>query len=151
MENRAYFFTNMYISDIQRGIQSAHCISDMHVKYKNHGNDLLDKWAKYDKTMIVLNGGYSSHLKELCEIFCKNKIFPWKYFQESEEALDGALTCVGIILPEYIYESSQLYRTLSDEDRFEMLRCDIGYKGDMYENTQLVSWLIENLGNYRLA
>ena len=30
---RAYFFGNMYLSSIQQGIQAAHCLGEMFLKY----------------------------------------------------------------------------------------------------------------------
>ena len=54
------------------------------------------------------NGGYSSHLKDLCRLFDDQTKYPWAYFKESQAALDGALTCVGIILPDHIYETAKL-------------------------------------------
>lgn len=142
-EFRAYFFTNMYISDIQRGIQTAHCATTLYMKYPV--NRLLSTWASIDKTMIVLNGGYSSHLHELIYLFKDQVKYPWAYFKESQAALDGALTCVGIILPDYIYESTKLKDIKLD------------YSNIMYDNilhdcdNNIDRWLIDNLGNYRLA
>lgn len=155
MEYRAYFFTNMYISDIQRGIQTAHCISDMHTKYQLESNDcskILNKWSEYDKTMIVLNGGYSSHLKDIMSIFDDQNELPWDSFYESMEALDGTLTCVGIIIPEYIYETAKMFKDMTEEGQNTLLSNDnINFNEKSYKNTFIISWLIENLSNYRLA
>lgn len=142
-EYRAYFFTNMYISDIQRGIQTAHCTSALHMKYPV--NKLLSIWANVDKTMIVLNGGYSSHLKDLCRLFDDQTKYPWAYFKESQAALDGALTCVGIILPDHIYETAKL--TDIGKNYVAIDHNEIIYNCD---NT-IDRWLIDNLSNYRLA
>jgi len=153
-EHRAYFFTNMYISDIQRGIQTAHCISDMHMKYKYHSDvniKIVDHWANHDKTMIVLNGGYSSHLMELVSIFSDQYDLPWEAFFESAEALGGALTCVGIIIPDYIYETAKLLRNMSESELNDITFGDIVYDGKSYKTTPLTIWLLENLSNYRLA
>ena len=154
MESRAYFFTNMYISDIQRGIQTAHCISDMHMKYSVHDESestkLLADWATHNKTMIVLNGGYSSHLLKLSDVFNQGD-FPWEIFYESDDALNGALTCIGIIIPEYIYELSKDFHKLDKTEQFNTLFNMIEYNGEYYDQTPLTHWLIENLSNYRLA
>ena len=111
---RAYFLTNMYLSSIQNGIQPAHCLGNMFVKYRNTAinemnpqdkRDSLYDWAENHKTMIVLNGGYSSVIRDLCLFLSDDQNpYPWDYFCESEEALDKALTCAGIVLPERIYE-----------------------------------------------
>lgn len=157
MEYRAYFFTNMYISDIQRGIQTAHCISDMHMKYSYHSDmniKIVNHWANIDKTMIVLNGGYSSHLTELISMFGDQYDLPWEAFFESAEALGGALTCVGIIIPDIVYNMAQRFRNnlLPDyTDSDIILSKVVGEDTIKCPNNELNRWLIENLSNYRLA
>ena len=37
--------------------------------------------------------------------------FPWSFFNESEEALEGVTTSVGIIFPPKIYETASFIRT----------------------------------------
>lgn len=115
---RAYFFGNTYMSSIQQGIQSAHTVVEMFNKYTPSFNgdpcyafNLLDNWAREHKTMILLNGGYSSSIRELAKFFdSSDNPYPWATFCEGEDALDGALTCAGIILPERIYELAALIR-----------------------------------------
>jgi len=105
----------MYLSPIQRGIQSAHVTHDLFVKYNEYIDfemkEQLFDWAENHKTMIVLNGGYSSTLTALNDMFDDSRNpYPFTHFNESEEALCGALTCVGIVLPEKIYETAALIR-----------------------------------------
>ena len=130
---RAYFFGNMYLSSIQQGIQAHHTTSELFIKYReidlydyaestgdNPPKQLADRaaqadtlyeWARNHKTSILLNGGYSATLRELVAIFGnRQNPYPWAFFNESDEALDGALTCVGIILPEKIYETAKALR-----------------------------------------
>ena len=65
---RAYFFTNRYLSSIQHGIQTAHCVAELFVKYNHEvfSNTVQDgqlySWAENDKTIIVLNGGSNEDL-----------------------------------------------------------------------------------------
>lgn len=115
---RAYFFGNMYLSSIQQGIQAAHVIAEMSVKYygamdggDSTGNSFYE-WASFHKTMILLNGGYSKTIRELVTFFdhAENP-YPWEQFHEGEDALDSALTSVGIILPEKIYEGASQLRS----------------------------------------
>lgn len=114
---RAYFFGNMYLSPIQQGIQAAHVVTKMFV---NHGHRppnesspdereahyMLMDWARMGVTKILLNGGYQSNLEVIHQ--CFEKIapmlgLPFAKFHEEQEALNGALTCVGIVVPEEIY------------------------------------------------
>ena len=113
---RAYFFGNMYLSSIQQGIQAAHVTHELFLKYDNIAagsfatTELYD-WAKLHKTMILLNGGYSENLRELIAMFdTRENPYPWAHFNEGEDSLDGALTCVGIILPEKIYVTADALR-----------------------------------------
>jgi hypothetical protein len=114
MELRAYYFGNMYLSSIQQGIQAAHVTAEMFTKYSCDEvtmDSMLWNWARQDKTMILLNAGYSEELHDLKTVFNHHSNpYPWEYFNEGDDALDGALTCVGIILPEKIYKMSAAIR-----------------------------------------
>lgn len=110
---RAYFFTNMYISSLQCGLQSQHCTAALFVRYNNEGNkkDILYDWATNHKTTIILNGGPSVELQNLTTAFNTGaNPYPWESFNESVDALGGIMTCVGIILPPRIYELAALVR-----------------------------------------
>jgi len=105
---RAYSFTNFYLSSIQQGIQPAHAIVEMFVKYKNHVQESkhLFDWATNHKTMICLNGGTSADIRDLYfELIhvAEALQLPYSPFNEDEASLDGALTSVAIIVPEKIY------------------------------------------------
>jgi len=113
---RFYSFSNMYLSSIQVGLQSAHVISDMFVKYNiafhQEKTEILYDWAKNHKTMILLNGGYGDNIRNLLvDLDDPQNPYPWTDFCESHEALDGALTCAGIVLPEKIYEGAAVLRS----------------------------------------
>lgn len=121
---RAYFFGNMYLSSIQQGIQAQHCTGELSVRYNPtlaaDGKYYCEEPQKYamlmdykenHKTSILLNGGYSENLNRLTDLFAvEENPYPWAFFHESDEALEGALTCVGIILPEAIYETAAFVR-----------------------------------------
>ena len=101
---RAYFLTNMYLSSIQHGIQAAHCLQEINTKYKGGTDQALTlfDWAEDHKTMYVLNGGTSEQMHEILNFFRhESNNLPWHYFHEP--SLDNALTCIGIIVPEEIY------------------------------------------------
>jgi hypothetical protein len=116
MDNtRCYHFNNFYFAGLHAGIQSHHSFMEIFNKHNDDNKDhsfqldLTRKWAKSDKTVIVLNGGMQMHLEEL-EAFLNhddNK-YPWAAFRESKEAANSALTNVGIILPDYIFKMSRV-------------------------------------------
>ena len=115
---RLYSFCNFYISQIQGGIQTAHLVHELFNKYgtvdNSKGFSQLDKWSRNHKTIIVLNGGPNEYLRsrwmmfqrELSavedEIKCK---LPWSSFNEDEFSLGGVMTCVGVVLPECIFDA----------------------------------------------
>ena len=102
---RAYFLTNMYLSSIQHGIQAAHCLQEINNKYQDPTDEHLQllEWATDHKTIIVLNGGTSEYMDYLLQLFNhKSNNFPWAYF--NEPSIHNALTCIGIIVPDSVYE-----------------------------------------------
>lgn len=116
----AYFFGNMYISQIAHGIQAAHVVTKMFAKYgREHeggasiAGDVLYDWADVGVTKILLNGGYQSNLADVHSIFeivCPRLGLPFAKFHEEEAALNGALTSVGVVVPAEIYD---LYKGVS--------------------------------------
>lgn len=105
---RLYTFTNMYLSDIQKGIQTAHLVHELMLGKSD--DSMTVEWATNHKTIIVLNGGFSSNLDALMNVLGQTG-YEVAEFTESQEALGGALTVVGVVLPEKIYALSQYART----------------------------------------
>jgi hypothetical protein len=104
---RSYFFGNMYLSSIQQGIQAAHVVHDMFVKYQIESEQkrTLFDWATNRKTMILLNAGYADEILKLQEFFrSAENPYPWATFHEEGASLNFAATSVGIVLPEKIYD-----------------------------------------------
>lgn len=107
---RGYFFGNMYLSPIAHGIQAAHVVTKLFVKYPWSYNDLnstiyecdvLYAWGDEHVTKILLNGGYQSNLQTIYDIFeivCPVLKLPYAKFHEEVDALNGALTSVGVIV-----------------------------------------------------
>lgn len=112
---KCYHFQNYYLASTQAGLQSAHSQHRFTRKYYiQEQNDPkakkeLEKWIMDYETIIVLNGGGHQNLVDL-ETFLKThaKEFAWTSFRESQEALNGSMTNVAIILPDYIYENREL-------------------------------------------
>lgn len=156
---RAYFFGNMYLSSIQQGIQAQHTTAELFLKYphkvslSSDPTSYLYDWAKNHKTSILLNGGYSETLRELIARFeSSQNPFPWAFFNESEDALDGALTCVGIVLPASIYETAAAIR---DNDELDAVIREFGgwapEEGEPYTISKWKYELCVELNKYGLA
>lgn len=127
---RYYGFTNMYLSAVQVGVQNFHCVVDMGREYddpeliKQGDLSCMDyvEWADNHKTVVYLNGGNQTSLIELCDFFDNAaNSYAWGFFREDEESLNDCMTCVGIILPERIYETAKLLR----EDKTGLLQATI--------------------------
>jgi hypothetical protein len=118
---RLYAYTNMYTEGIHAGIQTAHALGELNTKYADLETPegarahikLLD-WQKNHKTIYIYNGGLAdmlwSRYKALREFANKFEL-PIARFYESKEALNGALTCVAIVVPEQYYRSHLIPRT----------------------------------------
>lgn len=125
---RCYHACNFYLAGIHAGIQTAHTQHELAIKYLastpyrnlvadeslNEYGARLDlhtdakadyiNWANNHKTLILLNGGMASHLIELETFLTENShAYAWASFREEEAALNGAITNVGIVLPEHMY------------------------------------------------
>ena len=112
--SRAYYFGNMYLSSIQQGIQALHCTSEMYLRYSREDSiahkDLFN-WGKNDKTVVLLNGGDHSALIKIQEyVDSTDNPYAWADWCEGDPDLNGAMTCVGIILPPRIFESAKEMR-----------------------------------------
>jgi hypothetical protein len=116
-ELRLYSFVNYYLSDLQRGLQTAHLVSEIFTKYIFCNDDIatvLDKWACEDKTIIILNGGNCEELSYKFNIINKVRGYPYAMFCEDMNSLYGALTCVGLIFPQFSKEDLEFYSDVPD-------------------------------------
>lgn len=100
---RAYFFGNMYLSGIQHGIQAAHVVTKMMTTYNDDTPErtVILEWATECMTKDLRVGGYQSTLNTIHEILSKTCPVigvPFSKFHEETDALNGALTSVGVIL-----------------------------------------------------
>lgn len=108
---RCYHINNFYLAGIHAGIQSAHAQHEMAIKYLDDYSGASSQakadylsWAKLHKTIIVLNGGMQSDLQSFKELLeNSDNPYAWSAFHESEESLNGALTNLGLVLPESMY------------------------------------------------
>lgn len=105
---RFYSFVNgLYMSPLQHGLQTAHCIAEM----SQLKDSVFDEWASNHKTIVILNAINVAGLLELEKTFATMDIpYPVASFREDEASLNGAITSVGVVLPEEIYESARLVR-----------------------------------------
>lgn len=161
---RLYSFTNMYLSSLQVGLQTGHCVADMFIKYHKSPSiahkTLLD-WAEDHKTMILLNAGYAAAIQELISFFDSiEHQYPHGYFMESKEALEGVTTCVSIVLPAKIYDTAFALRKARNKWEDVIIGVDTDGNNivmvidDCNSTWTLSPWeceLIERLNTFNLA
>jgi len=116
IELRFYCFVNFYLSSIQQGIQTGHAAVDLVRKYALDGEEdpsveelrraaVVVDWADNHKTFIILNGGDNDGISHAQNIISATDL-PWAKFHESEGALDGLRTCVGAVIPDFIFNAT---------------------------------------------
>lgn len=114
---RFYAFTNYYLSSLQKGLQAQHATAEMFVDYGDlawhPAGVVLDKWAEEHKTTIILNGGNSADLTTLYQelaVIGNELDLPVSCFEEDKQSLNGAMTCVAIVVPENVYSAASAIR-----------------------------------------
>ena len=129
-EYRFYSFVNFYLSQIQQGIQTGHASVELLVKYAVDADFLpnpkyqeklptweagamVGEWAQNHKTYIILNGGDADGVDNAHAIIASTDL-PFCEFYESAGALRGLKTCVGAVIPDFIFNAQ--YDYLSSRD-----------------------------------
>ena len=103
---RMYFFVNMYLSSIQKGIQAGHAAERYAYSF-----GLTEQYKDYIEnygTWIVLNGGSSTHavsfetgsMNKISQVLIDNKI---NYASFTEPFLEDCLTAICFLAPEQVY------------------------------------------------
>ena len=123
---RFYAVGNQYLSSIQQGIQAAHCVAEMLMQpYTEGRSQAKQDWALNHKTIICVNGGNNKSLNDFYDLVRYQSQFPVARFYEDDASLGGILTCVGIVVPEKIYNADLDDPYLVDRlgsDGFEIAR-----------------------------
>jgi hypothetical protein len=146
---RFYGFGNYYLSSLQQGLQSAHLVGELFTQYEVGSKEfaMVHDWGKNHKTMVLLNGGNQASLQELFELFGQLKAqgmhLPFAKFHEDEQSLGGALTYVGVVVPERYYEAAATLRTLSQEE------AKIMFEFNNFKDWEIT--FVNQLNMYRLA
>lgn len=104
MAFKLYSFVNTYLSDLQKGLQTAHVVSEMVNKYCGDlptNLEALAQWVAADKSILIFNGGNHKSLTEF-RVECTRPENPYlfTFFEEDWESLNQSCTAVGLLLPE---------------------------------------------------
>lgn len=123
---KAFLFSHTALKSICSGVQNAHALSEMFVKYKSKSieNEILYEWAERHKTIIMRDGGITANLDKIHSILyhlCPAHKIPYASFRESNEYMDGLLTSVGFILDRSVEVDCTLLSGKSVDQLYEIV------------------------------
>lgn len=165
---RLYTFVNgLYMGPKQYGIQSMHVLGEMIADFAPENDESweartqadyirychLRLWAREGKTVIIKSAVNCAGLRTVWNtINTINPPYIFTQFHEDEDSLDGALTSVGIIVPEHVAQAADHKRNggtwdIIDWDPESTVRVE--YEGTILHDYDLA--LIDLLNNYSLA
>lgn len=101
---KAFLFAHTALKPICNGVQNAHSLAEMFVKYSDEPSskrDMLRDWARNHKTIVMRDGGDSHNLARInyiLEQISPIANIPYASFCESDSYMEGILTSVGFIM-----------------------------------------------------
>jgi len=115
------FVAGLYLSQLQRGLQTAHVLGELNSKYEDHGanlarmekQQLLREWQRKHKTIIIASAMTAGEVRRLHEKLLTMTAdwqpspmqMPVAMFCEDVESADGMATAVGIVVPQHYYDA----------------------------------------------
>ncbi|WP_407305885.1 hypothetical protein [Acinetobacter sp.] len=121
------FVAGLYLSPLQRGLQTAHAVSEMHADLiasdmfpldntPSIERKAFDNWAQNDKVIVILDAlnsaGVIAAYDKAC-FFAETLKLPTSIFYEDEQSLNEAATAAAIVVPDYFYEAYHVIDTPS--------------------------------------
>ncbi len=111
MNYRLYtFVAGLYLSELQKGLQTAHIVGELMAAYRPGFNDAGDaayEWAANDKTIIILNalnhGGVVA-ARDNMRLLAEELNLPSAIFYEDEMSMNRMATAFGVVVPEALYD-----------------------------------------------
>lgn len=98
-EWRMYSLVMYNISSMQKGVQTVHSCLEYANRYKD--SESLKQYIQEDKTLIILDGGTSSDLKNLFDMLCENDI---EFARFIEPDLNDSITSVCFLADERVWD-----------------------------------------------
>lgn len=97
--SRAYFLVSPYLSNKQKGIQTAHTVAEMFSNARNRERTILNHWANEDKTIVMLSYGFDINIIGPVLLYLEDHDIVYNFFEERE--LNDSITCIGFIPPDF--------------------------------------------------
>lgn len=148
------FVANGYLSPLQLGLQTAHAVADMSVKYNddNSEDQAYRTWACEDKTIIICGAfnhdGVLNCFEELRE--CGRALrLPTSVFFEDQSSLNGAATACAIVLPRALWDVKS--EKNADGETIVWKYISNAFDPKFYFPDSIEFRLISHIKEYRLA
>lgn len=105
---KTYVFVEKHLSPIDKGIQASHAVIEFYNEAKLWNkikeNSNFDRWAHFDKTLILLDGGSVNNLDEIDEILSENLIHHGSF---REPDMDNILTAIAVVVDERVFNRKE--------------------------------------------
>jgi len=159
------FVANGYLSPLQCGLQTAHAVGDMSVKYNDdtHHDHAYRTWAGEDKVVIICAAFNSRGVQDChAELQRVGEILglPISIFFEDEDSLGGAATACAVVVPqkywdtkfspEVVYPSETIGRVPAVSEAYWSYT-DAEGQVTKYPLTHPEGQFIDHIKRYRLA
>jgi len=163
LELRMYGFVNYQLTDIQKGIQFAHSIVEYGLE-NFHSVEYLD-WAKFWKTVILLNGGTTNNnserlgtLNQTYNTLIENDVICSSF---NEPDLGDQMTAICFIVDERVFNRkkylefgdwimenhfSYIQDTMMSESKIERMRKEGYFLSGSSEEKKLYSEWVDHVG-----
>lgn len=155
-----------YLSELQRGLQTAHAVSRMSRKYKTNTPQVkaYSDWADHDETIIICTAfnhkGVVNCYEELLRVG-EPMGLPVSLFREDEQSMNGMATACAIVVPQEYYDAREvpledridtsfLHGLTIDEPRYSYTTSGGGVTVT-YPVSHPEGQLIKHIKGYRLA
>lgn len=101
-----YCLSERHLSSIQKTIQGAHAIVEYSLAYGDSPEYM--KWAREDKTIIVLDGGICTDMLRVVD-FLKEKHMNFTTFKEPD--MGWMMTSIALLVDERVWDASKYGRS----------------------------------------
>lgn len=104
LKYRMYVLAEKHLSPLDKGIQSAHAITEYYNIVSQENKEDFEKykrWALEDKTIVILNGGTVKDLNSIISLMYEKNINNIGIFHEID--LDNIVTAIAILVDEQVW------------------------------------------------
>ncbi len=113
MKYRFYsFVANLYLSDLQKGLQTAHVIADMSMSFtdEDEASEAYIQWATSDKVIIICGAANHQGVVDCYDqLFKLNQALPIDLpvdiFYEDEMSMNEMATACGVVVPNIYFDA----------------------------------------------